>query len=138
MLTKYIGIKGNNDTDTDIVDDEDEPEMNQEQYINLNMLHEQIGDDEDFKEVFLNLLIQELTRAEKNIEKAAQEKDIAETRMILHKLKGTAGSAGLFKIAECALKWEKATEEGMDFYTMSNEINQDIKIGLDIIKDLMK
>jgi HPt (histidine-containing phosphotransfer) domain-containing protein len=79
------------------------------------MLHEQIGDDEDFKEVFLNLLIQELTRAEKNIEKAAQEKDIAETRMILHKLKGTAGSAGLFKIAECALKWEKATEEGMDF-----------------------
>ncbi|WP_263602849.1 response regulator [Chryseobacterium sp. PET-29] len=138
MLTKYIGINGNNNTDAHVVDDENQSEMNTEQYINLNMLNEQIGDDEDFKEVFLNLLIQELSHAEKNIEKAAQEKDIAETRMILHKLKGTAGSAGLFKLSECALKWEKIGEDGMDFYTMSNEIHQEIKIGLDIVKDLMK
>ncbi len=88
--------------------------------------------------VFLNLLIQELTRAEKNLDTSSKEKNIAETRMILHKLKGTAGSAGLFTISECALKWEKMSEDDMDFCLMNDEIKQEIKTGLQIVKNLIK
>ncbi|SMP35226.1 response regulator [Chryseobacterium profundimaris] len=137
-LKKYIGVKINNDKKPDVDYAEDESEINPEKHIDMNMLNEQIGDDEDFKEVFLNLLIQELTRAEKNIERSAQEKNIAETRMVLHKLKGTAGSAGLFRLSECALKWEKITEEEMDFPLMNAEVKTQIDIGLNIVNDLMK
>lgn len=38
----------------------------------MNMLNEQIGSDEYFREIFLNLLIPELTEAEKNIEKSSR------------------------------------------------------------------
>jgi len=137
MLEKYISVNSNNDKNSEVDYAQDQSEK-PEEYINMNMLNEQIGGDDDFKEVFLNLLIQELTHAEKNIGKAAEEKDIAETRMILHKLKGTAGSAGLFKLSECALKWEKMTEDKMDFSLMNREITQEIKIGLDAVKNLMK
>ncbi|MEC3875108.1 response regulator [Chryseobacterium salviniae] len=137
-LKKYIGVKSDNNKKPDVEYAEEESEMNPEKHINMNMLNEQIGDDEDFKEVFLNLLIQELTRAEKNLDTSAQEKNIAETRMILHKLKGTAGSAGLFRLSESALKWEKIAEEEMDFSLMNAELKDQINIGLNIVNDLMK
>jgi len=59
-------------------------------------------------------------------------------KTILHKLKGTAGSAGLFKLSECALKWEKITEHEMDFSLVDNETKLEINTGLKIVKDLMK
>ena len=102
------------------------------------MLNEQIGSDVDFKEIFLNLLIQELTKAKRNIERATEEKNILETKIILHKLKSITDSAGLLKLSEYALKWEKMTENEMDFFLMGNEIKQEIKIVLDIIKNLTK
>jgi signal transduction histidine kinase/PleD family two-component response regulator/CHASE3 domain sensor protein len=136
MLQKYISVKGNSkNVDTGNAA-ENQPDMEPEKYININILKEQIEDD-DFKEMFLNLLTQELSQAEKNIEKAAAEKDIAETRMILHKLRGTGGSAGLFRLSECALKWEKMKEDDIDFSLMNNEIKHEIRIGLNIVKDLM-
>ncbi|MCJ8153972.1 response regulator [Chryseobacterium sp. SSA4.19] len=138
MLKKYISVNKSNNNNMDAGYAEVQSEMKLEKYIDMNMLNEQIGGDDDFKEIFLNLLIQELEKAEKNIEKAAGEKNMVETKIILHKLKGTGGSAGLFKLSECALKWEKMNEDEMDFSLMNSEIKQEIKIGLDIVKDLMK
>ena len=138
MLKKYISVNRSNDKNGDTGHREDQSDMKMEKYIDMNMLNEQIGDDGDFKDIFINLLIQELTMAEKNIEKAAEEKNNEEMKTILHKHKGTAGSAGLFKLSECALKWEKITEHEMDFSLMSNEIKQQIKTALKIVKDLMK
>jgi PAS domain S-box-containing protein len=137
ILKKYIGANNSDDKNANIDYTEVESQINPE-YINMNMLNEQIGDDDDFKETFLNLLIQELTQAEKNIEKAVQENDFAETRMILHKLKGTAGSAGLVKLSKYALKWEKMTNDEIDFSLMNSEMRKEIKIGLDIVKELLK
>jgi len=139
MLEKYISVNGNNGKKADVSQNENQSEMKPEKYININTLNEQIGDDDDdFKEMFLNLLIQELTQVEINIEKAAEEKDVAEIKMILHKLKGTGGIAGLFKLAERASKWEKMTADDMDFSAMNIEIKEEIRIGTDIIKNLIK
>ncbi|MFN4365649.1 response regulator [Chryseobacterium hispalense] len=139
MLQKYISVKGNSKNADSEKGMENQSEMKPEKYININMLNEQIGDDDDdFKEMFLNLLIQELTQVEENVAKAAAEKNIAETRMILHKLKGTGGIAGLFRLSECALKWEKKAEDDMDFSAMNEEIKGEVKIGIDIIKNLIK
>ncbi|SUX48743.1 Signal transduction histidine-protein kinase BarA [Chryseobacterium indoltheticum] len=138
MLKKYIDVNRSNDKNVDAGHAEDQSETKWDKYIDMNILNEQIGGDEDFREIILNLLIQELTKAEKNIEKAAEEKNSEEMKVILHKLTSAGGSAGLFKLSECALKWEKMTEDEMDFSLMSSEIKQEIKTGLKIIKDLKK
>ncbi|WP_312900630.1 response regulator [Chryseobacterium taichungense] len=133
MLKKYITINDNKKNS------ESETKPDSEKYINIDMLNEHIGDDdEDFKAMFLNLVIQQLTQAQQNIENVAAEKNVAEARMILHKLKGTAGTAGLFRLSESALSWENKASENMDFSSMNKEIKEEITIGLDIIKSLIK
>ncbi|HAO27666.1 MAG TPA: hypothetical protein DCQ68_08335, partial [Chryseobacterium indologenes] len=47
---------------------ESENNIKTENYLDLTLLNEQTGDDEDFKRVFLNLVINELNEAEKNIQ----------------------------------------------------------------------
>ncbi len=109
-----------------------------EKYINMDMLNEQIGGDGYFKEIFLNLLINELNQTKNDIDTAAAIKNTGDAKMILHKLKETAGTAGLFSLSECALKWEKKADDNMDFSAMKKEIIEEITIGLNIIKSLIK
>jgi len=135
MLKKYIAIKNDDDKD---VDNHTDVEILTEKYINMDMLNEQIGGDDDFKEIFLNLVINELTQTKNNIDTTAAVKNTGDAKMILHKLKGTAGTAGLFSLSECALKWEKKANDNMDFSAMKKEIIEEITIGLDIIKSLIK
>lgn len=45
-----------------------------EKYINMDLLNDQIGDNDDFKEIFLNLVINELIQTESNIATIAAEK----------------------------------------------------------------
>lgn len=131
MLKKYIS--GNNNIN-------DKTSAETEKYLNISLLKEHMGeeDDEDFKMMFLNLVINELTQAEDNLKLAASEKNADELKKILHKLKGTAGTAGLVKLAETALNWENKTVESIDFQTMQEEITNEISIGLNLIKGLIK
>ncbi|MFY1047192.1 PAS domain S-box protein [Chryseobacterium sp. GP-SGM7] len=131
MLKKYIAIEHD-------IDDDGQEEIVTEKYISLDVLKEQIGDDEDFKKIFLNLVTKELTETKDNIVSSAALKDAVAAKMILHKLKGTAGTAGLFRLSDCALKWEKKADESLDFSDMEKEINVEITIALDIIKNLIK
>ncbi|PTT36188.1 histidine kinase [Chryseobacterium sp. HMWF028] len=113
---------------------EDSPE--QEKYLDLKLLNEHMGDDE-FKKIFLNLVIKELTHAEENIRKNIVEKDAEELKKNLHKLKGTSGTAGLIKLTESAADWERKTDPNMDFVSMKQEIIREIKTGLQLIKHLI-
>lgn len=116
-----------------------EDSTNKGNYLDINLLNEQIGDDdEDFRKVFLNLVIQQLTQAQENIKKSIAEKDTANLKMILHKLKGTAGTAGLIKLTEYAATWEKKTEPNMDFISMEKEMIREITTGLQLIKNLIQ
>nr|WP_314498498.1 response regulator [uncultured Chryseobacterium sp.] len=130
-LKKYIVTKEENDT-------EEEHEIVTEKYININMLNEQIGDDNNFREIFLNLVINELIQTQNNIVATTVTKNAEDVKTILHKLKGTAGTAGLFRLSDCALKWEKKADENIDFSVMVKEIEKEITIGLDLIKSLIK
>ncbi len=109
-----------------------------ENHINMDMLNEQIGDDVEFRNMFLNLVVQQLTQAHQDIERIAQHKDVAEAEAVLHKLRGTSGIAGLYKLSELALKWEKTPEDNLDFEALAQELVQEISTGLDIIKSLIK
>lgn len=129
MLTKYIsGNKAENKN-----------AIKTEKYLDLNLLNDQMGeDDEDFRKMFLNLVIQQLSEAENNIKNAAAEENTDELKKVLHKLKGTAGTAGLIKLAETALYWEKKGEETKDFSSLKQEITDEITIGLNLIKGIIK
>lgn len=129
MLKKYI-IKEKNISTGDSLD--------QEKYLDTNLLNQHIGDDDDFRKIFLNLVIQELSQAENNIKKEAAEKNTAALKMILHKLKGTAGTAGLLILAKITTDWENKTDPDMDFTSMEQEIIREITTGLQLIKNLIQ
>ncbi|MCX8534639.1 response regulator [Chryseobacterium luquanense] len=131
MLKKYIVIKKDKDAKV-------EADILSEKYINMEMLNEQIGGDDEFKEIFLNLIINELVQTENNIADKRVVKNADDVKTILHKLKGTAGTAGLFSLSNCALKWENKADDTIDFSAMEKEITEEITIGLDLIKSLIK
>ncbi|WP_294302118.1 response regulator [uncultured Chryseobacterium sp.] len=109
-----------------------------ESYLDINLLHEQTGNDEDFKDMFLNLVVSEIRQAENNIRKAVSEKNAEDLKRTLHKLKGTAGTAGLVKLAETVANWEGRTSPTTDFSSLEDEVIHQISIGLQIIQDLIK
>ena len=59
-------------------------------------------------------------------------------KLILHKLKGTAGTAGLIKLTERTASWENKADPDMDFISMEEEIIQEITTGLQLIKNLIQ
>lgn len=129
MLKKHIGNEKNIPA---------ENSSNKENYLDINLLNEQIGDDdEDFRKIFLNLVIEQLNQAAENIKKSTAEKDSAHLKLILHKLKGTAGTAGLVKLSECTANWENKADPDMDLISMEEEIIHEITTGLQLIKNLI-
>lgn len=127
MLKLYIG-NGAQSTDSS---------SHPETYLDMNLLEEQMGDDEDFRKVFLDLVLQELSQAEKNIKAGIKEKNAEYLKQILHKLKGTAGTAGLVKLTEQTANWESRIESNMNYSSMEHEILHEIKTGLQLINDLI-
>lgn len=111
--------------------------IDSDQYLDLDMMNERIGDDEEFRIMFLNLVLQELNLSQDNLRNAVTENNMDDIKMILHKLKGTAGTAGLFKLAETAAKWENKVENQAENASMTKEIEVEIAIGLDLMKGLL-
>lgn len=130
MLKKYMVNKNGSS--------ENFPDQDHEKHLDIRLLNEHIGDDdEDFRNIFLNLVVQELAQAEENLKKLTAEKDAVSLKSVLHKLKGTAGTAGLIKLMECTAHWENKAEPAMDFASMEQEITREITTGLQLIKDLI-
>ena len=107
-------------------------------YLDMDLLNEQTGGDEDFKEVFLNLVISELEQAENNIKSAAAEQNKDDLKKILHKLKGTSGTSGLVKLAETVLYWERKMDAPIDLSSMQKEVLHEISVGLNLFKALIQ
>jgi len=128
MLKKYIG--------TDMKDSPDD-QINPEMYLDMDLLSEQMGDDDEFKKIFLDLVIQQLSQAEEDIKSGIAEKDNEKLKQTLHKLRGTAGTAGLIVLKEKTDSWEKRIVENMDYTSMESEISHMISVGSQLIKDLI-
>lgn len=129
MLEKYMK---SSDPDTS-----EEEALAPEHYIDMGMLQEQIGGDEDFKKIFLNLVVKELELSSDMLKTAAQNREMEEVKNLLHKLKGTAGTAGLSNLTQKAADWERRISESMDYSLMATEVLSEITIGLGVIKKLI-
>lgn len=106
-----------------------------EDYLNMEILNEQVGDDPEFRKMFLNLVLQELNSAKINTDKGSTE---SEFKSILHKLRGTAATAGLFKLTETAAQWEKKLMHITDFSSLKKEVAEQISIAQKMINELIK
>ena len=79
MLKKYIEVSS---------EEKNEENLITEDYINMDMLKSQIGEDEDFKTFFLNLVLQELKQSEEKCKKLLESRDLEMAKAFLHKLRG--------------------------------------------------
>lgn len=119
MLGKYLK--------TDSLDSE----LILEDFVNIEMLEEQIGNDLEFKVFFLNLVISELKQSAEKLLHFSDIQSLDELKTYLHKLKGTAGTAGLFRLADVASIWEKnITPDNFQLILdeIGNEIEQSLKV----------
>ncbi|MBW8361468.1 MAG: response regulator [Kaistella sp.] len=128
MLKKHLSPKSGAEHPETIVNEE---------YFDMDLLNEQVGDDAEFKNMFLNLVVKELTVSSEKITEAADRREGEEVKKLLHKLKGTAGTAGLFKLAEISAAWELKTDQNADFFGMKDEVIREIAVGITIMKGLM-
>lgn len=106
----------------------------EEEHLDRQLFNEQVGDDEEFKTIFIDLLIKELVTAKEKIKEAVQTKDEVELKKLLHKLRGTAGIAGLFRLAEYTRNWENNTEYHSSNTKMLTTIELEINTTMKIMK----
>ena len=129
MLKKYIEVSS---------EEKNEENLITEDYLNMDMLKSQIGEDEDSKTFFLNLVLQELKQSEEKCKKLLESRDLEMAKAFLHKLRGTSATSGLYKLSELSLKWEKSVDKNTDYQKMIPELLNEIGIGEKIISQFLK
>lgn len=103
----------------------------------IQVIEEHFGEDEEFKKYFLNLIVEELESAGKNLLQAYLDRETTNLNMVLHKLKGTSSSVGLKKLADEVTKLEKSSMNGMDLDQGMNSVELEIEKAKNIITNLL-
>lgn len=111
--------------------------VNQGDHLDMVTLKEQIGDDESFKSFFLDLVIKEIKQAWSQLENVRESEDIERMKVILHKLRGTASTAGLKKLSMLTSNLEKELSSSNPGLDLLDDIKQEIEIGLQLIMNLL-
>lgn len=119
------------------------PALKQEDYLDMSSLKEQVGGDEGFMVYFLDLVINEIAQTAKALNQNYEKLDLESIKLSLHKLRGTASTAGLFKLSESTIQLERnlvgKTEVSPQMLSTSiAKINSEVKIGLELIGKLLK
>lgn len=112
---------------------EQEDSVNLEEHLNLEALKEQIGDDASFKSFFLDLVVKEVEQAIAQLKNAQVSADIDRMKVILHKLRGTSGTAGLVKLARLTSELEHELTTTNPVFDLIDEIVNEAEIGLQLI-----
>ncbi|WP_341831320.1 PAS domain S-box protein [Sphingobacterium thalpophilum] len=100
---------------------------NQLQYLKCQNF---IGDD-DFKIFFMDLIVTELNKTIETLKDCEKDNNVEELRHILHKLKGSASTIGMNKLANKVSKYEDLillnTLKDVDYNDIITEINTSLK-----------
>lgn len=107
-----------------------------EEHLDMRILREQVGDDDDFRSFFLDLVITEISQSALNLEQASKNYDLPGIGLVLHKLRGTAATAGLFRLDVLATELEKDLAVTKDLSDRMRTITEEIAIGIHLITNL--
>jgi len=108
-----------------------------DQHLDMRRLDEQAGDDPAFLAFFLDLVVREITGARRLLQVAIHASDIVHVKELLHKLRGTASTAGLVKLAEMTKELETSSTIETDLSTAFIAIEQEMDIGLELITKIL-
>jgi CheY-like chemotaxis protein/HPt (histidine-containing phosphotransfer) domain-containing protein len=110
-------------------------EQGDEVHLNEEKIMEYVAGDEDFREVFLNLTAKELIKSFKTIQAHVDSQNLKALQSAGHKLKGTALTAGLSKVASIALSFESQEHfEPTEITRLITQLEQEINTVFAIIK----
>lgn len=107
-----------------------------EEHLDMRALREQVGDDADFRSFFLNLVITEISQSALNLEQASKSYDLQTIGLVLHKLRGTAATAGLFRLDALATELENDLAVTKELSNRMHAIRDEIEIGIHLITNL--
>lgn len=127
VLKKFIQQK-NVDWQQDILE---------EHHLDRQTLEEQVGDDVEFRSFFLRLVMQELQQSETKLDSAYQEADLVLLKGILHKLRGTTATAGLFKLAKLIVDAEQDLEILVKDFRLYGALKEEIKVANYLVQRLL-
>ncbi len=108
-----------------------------DQHLDMHRLDEQAGDDPAFLAFFLDLVVREITGARKQLQVAIHADDFVHVKELLHKLRGTASTAGLVKLAEMTKELETSSTIETDLANAFRAIEQEMDIGLELITKIL-
>lgn len=102
--------------------------------LNKDILFQQFAGDMDFAHVFLGLVKEELHKAQVIINE--RELEVQDLSVLVHKLKGTASTSGLMKLAELCALIEQHLSEGLDIETLIYELKEELSRACEAIKNI--
>jgi len=108
-----------------------------DEHLDMKRLAEQTGDDPAFLSFFLDLVIQEITSARQHITEAKNGKDRQRLKELLHKLRGTSGTAGLVKLAQLTNELESHVSTTDDLEAALIPIEREIETGIKLITKIL-
>lgn len=110
--------------------------INPADYLNRDMLNEQVGDDEDFKVYFHELIIQEFLKSKEELTNTNQRLNNLQIKSYLHKLKGTAATIGFYQLAQIANDFEFKELNDEQYANMVKLVTENIDVAIKIIEEL--
>lgn len=105
---------------------------------NIDTLNQNFVGDDEFKSFFMDLVIKEFNNTIGLLELSQKENNTANLKNILHKLRGSASTIGMNKLAEKSAHYEKLIEENAidDHTIVYDDIKAEIEKSLEILEDL--
>ena len=105
-------------------------------HLELDAIEMQVGDDEVFRKYFIELLVSELQKMSMEVDHKARNNEATDFKSLMHKLKGTASTAGLKKLRIIAEQIEAQEQRLMVSPENVELLQNEIKCVLKLLNNL--
>jgi len=102
--------------------------INEVKHIDFDVIEEATDSDPVFKQQFYGLILQELQMQELDIKQLIQDRDENLLGRVLHKLKGTSGSAGLTELNLMLIELDSQFSKGIEVWEHLPKVLHEIEI----------
>ncbi|MBF5027788.1 PAS domain-containing hybrid sensor histidine kinase/response regulator [Planobacterium oryzisoli] len=92
--------------------------------LDKEILQEQVQGDEEFAQVFLNLVNEEISKAQESLKANALTRE--ELKSLAHKLKGTSSTSGLMRTSNLCKELEEQLKNGNEIEHLLTELKEEL------------
>ncbi|WP_409149927.1 response regulator [Sphingobacterium sp. BS-2] len=110
--------------------------INEVKHIDFDVIEEATDSDPEFKQQFYGLIIQELQMQEMDIKQLIADHDENLLGRVLHKLKGTSGSAGLTELNHMLVELESQFSRGIEVWEHLPQVLIEVEILQKLLIDI--